>query len=872
MLRSLIARLRTTLSPQSRDARLEEAVQEHLAALIESYQQRGLTVEQATLAARREFGPIEPMKESYRDQARFRPIENLWRDVAFALRQFRLNPGFAAMAVVSLALGIGANTALFSFVDAILLTHLPVPEAQRLVLLESQGHAYPFALTYRQIVQLNRETKQLAGLFGRFPIAVSVTAADQPRWVAAELVTGAYFKTLQVTAVRGRVLNELDLANAAGNPVCVVSYRFWRDNLHADPHVVGRPLRINMRAYQVVGVSQQGFSGTDLQEAADVQIPATRLVDFMPSFIGVKNFDWTARLYLFQTFGKLRTGSSRASADGELNALYQQTKRRDTSTRLELADGSGGFGERKTLGKPATILLAISGVVLLIACANLATLLLSRTTARSREFAIRLALGSSRRRVVSQVLTESALIALFGSVAGVIVAIAIQSALLDFLNSTTPEIHQLQIEPDVTVLLFAMAMAAVCVLLFGSAPAVHAAKTAKLGTSSGNTAAGAFTRKAFVAAQIGLSFVVLFAAGLLTRTLSHLETVKLGYHPENLALIDIRPAAGGYSGARASQFYSDAVERVRSVPGIHSVAATFGIGSGVYTIKLDRTADERKSLEANLNGVGPGYFDTMGARILEGRDFNAGDRTPGRSQVYLINQHLAKEYFPGVNPVGRYLMQNGDKLPIVGVVADVHDQEVRNDNANTVYQDVDQLLSSGLTLVARCNGPCEGLLPAIRKALRTLDPNTPILGIHTLRNAIDGSLSSEQILGFLSMLFAALAVLLTAAGLYGILSYSVTRRTREIGLRTALGASVSNVILLLSREVAVVLGIGMCVGVPAAYGAVTMIRSQLFGVGAHDPLTLAIAAGAVLGTAVAGTVMPLRRALRIAPARALRVD
>jgi predicted permease len=494
-------------------------------------------------------------------------------------------------------------------------------------------------------------------------------------------------------------------------------------------------------------------------------------------------------------------------------------------------------------------------------------------SARSSEFALRLAIGGSRGRILGQVFVESALLAIFGAAAGILLADAIEKILLSFLNRTAPAIHQLHIALDGHVLAFVIGASVLCVLLFGTAPALQAARTAMLGSSAGNTRAGAGLRKTFVVVQIALSFVVVLAAGLLVGTLRNLKTVDLGYHPDEIVAIDIRPASGGYSGTRADQFYARVLDRIRTLPGIAAAATAFGSNftGPIWKMKLDPESQAGTSLQVNGYGVGPGYFNTFGARILAGRDFNAAD-TADKPQVYIISEHLAKSYFHEANPVGRYLLHEGNKLPVIGVVSDIRDQGLREAGLDTVYQDAGQLLVSSLTVFARCHGPCAPLLPTLRTAIRNVDPNTPILAMHTVQTEIEGAFSSEEVLGFLSTMFAALAMLLVTAGIYGVLSYSLTRRTREIGVRIALGASAKDILALFASEAVAMVVLGTAIGVPSALAAVTILKSQLFGVTPHDFTTLLICVLCILISIVTACIVPIRRALRIVPQQALRIE
>lgn len=529
-----------------------------------------------------------------------------------------------------------------------MLKQLPVPQATRLVVLKNAGK--PLVLSYRQLNELNRDATQVDRLLGTHPLDVSVMFEDRPEWVSAELVTGEYFRTLQIKPERGRLLTQRDLDDAEGNPSCVISYRLWKSRFRGAEDVIGRTILLNTRPYKVIGISERGFTGTDLQRPADLQIPATRLIDYMPAFVGIPNFDWQSRLSIFSAMARLKPEATRAGAAGQLTrlnrAFLKSVKLDNYPAEVQLADGSGGLQSSSNLAKPASILLAVSLVVLLIACANLATLLLSRTSARSSEFALRLAIGGSRNRIIAQVLVESGLLAVFGTAAGVAVAYASKQILLSFLNRTTPQIHQLHVGLAGPVLLFVVVTSAICVLLFGAAPALQAARTAALGSSAGNTRAGAALRKAFVVAQIALSFVVVLSAGLLAGTLRNLKAVDPGFRPDEIAAIDIRPAAGGYTGAQVDRFYTRVVDHVRTLPGVKAAATAFGINmAGIFKMKLDPLPQPGAPYEVNVYGVNPGYFDTFGARILAGRDFNANDIS-SKQQVYIISEHLAKTYFP----------------------------------------------------------------------------------------------------------------------------------------------------------------------------------------------------------------------------------
>jgi macrolide transport system ATP-binding/permease protein len=874
MFRSFWLRLCATFRPGMSERRLEEEFSEHLQALTVKQAEQGLAPDEAVLAARREFGPVEAAKEQYRDQLRFRLLENSGRDLRFALRQCRKNPGFTAAAVLSLAFGIGANTALFSFINTLLLKELAVPDANQLVILKNSGKA--LSLSYDQLNNLERETNKLDGLAGTYPLDVSVQFGNQPQWVSAELVTGDYFSSLRVKPERGRLMTARDLEDAQGNPTCVISERLWRNQFHGAEDVVGRTLLLNTRPYKIIGVSERGFTGVDLHRPIDLQIPATRLIDYMPAFVGLKNFNWKSQLSLFSALGRLKKGVAKTDAAGQLtriNRLFLKSDKLDNNAmEIQVADGQAGLESSAPLAKPAAILLGVSLVVLLIACANLATLLLSRISARAPEFALRLAIGSSQKRILAQILMESALLVVLGTAAGLIVADVIRQSLLRFLNRTVPPIHHLHVTFDGTVLAFVAAIATICVLLFGAAPALYAARTVLLRSSAGNSHNGVILRKTFVVAQIALSFIVVLSAGLLTGTLRNLTAVSFSFRPDEIAAIEIRPAAGGYSGSQANQFYIRLVDHLRTLPGVKAASTAFGANLGsIFKVKLDPLRPSDATHEINMYGVNAGYFDTFGARVLAGRDFKADDAS-AKQEVYIISEHLANTYFHGENPVGRYLRRGSEQLPVIGVVSDLHDLDPREANLDAVYHNAGQLLVSSLTVFVRCQGSCTTLLPTLSTEIRKREPNTPLLSIRTLQTEREGAFSSQQVLGFLSTLFAILAMLLVATGIYGVLSYTFLRRTREIGIRIALGASAPDIVRLFISEAASMIILGTLIGVPSALAAVTLLQSQLFGVSPHDPQMLLICMACIAITVVLASATPIRRALCIAPQQALRTE
>ncbi len=825
-------------------------------------------------------------------------FESFFLDLRLALRGLRRSPAFTVVAVTSLALGIGANIAIFSFVNAILLKRLPVPDPGRLVQLsEVEGTKQAnTAFSYPFIQEIERRNAALDGVFGRFPVRVNLTSSGVAEPLHGEVVTGAYFKTLEVYPALGRLINEDDISAAAGNPVCVISYSMWQGRFAGRSDMVGRKLILNSRPYTVIGITPSGFNGPQLQSRVDMQLPVSRMGDFMGGFFSTgpggamwksSNFTW------LQPFGRLKRGLTSMQAEAQLQTLARQVnlqlagpnsrnKTAGEKTTLHLLDGSQGLNySRAKYAEPATVLMAVVGFVLFIACTNLANLLLARANAREKEFALRLSLGASRGRLIRQLMVESLAIAGFGGAIGLLLSFWIIRTLLAYLNSGTPAGSGLQAAPDALVIVFSVALSLLTAVLFGLLPAWQSVKPEVLpelkqvsGTAhSSRNRAG--LRKTLIVVQLGLSLVVLFAAGLLTRTLSHLQTVDLGFKPANVIALSVDPAMNGYSPADTERIFDDILQRLRSQPQVvaAALATDSPLDGSLITLpaEVPGHVDRISDIAPAFNMVSPGYFATLNQRLLRGHDFSDHDRE-GAPHVAIVNEQFVSQYMPGRNPVGQHFKIGGGDVEIVGVVNTAHFANVREKPTPGIYLPTKQTQSSGYTLLVRTTGDARTAIAGIEHAIHAVDAKLPIYHLRTLQAQLDGGISSERILSFLSSLFSALAALLCGIGLYGITGYAVSRRTREIGVRFAIGAQKSDVAGLFLREGAVLIGCGILVGIPAALAATRLLKTLLYGLEPADLPTLAFTLGLLIAVGVLAMLLPVRRAASIEPIEALRYE
>jgi predicted permease len=832
-------------------------------------------------------------------------------DISFALRSWRKARLVTLIAIVSMALGIGANTAIFTLVDQVLLRTLPVPDADELVQVSFDGRLYGNSwgdgseLSFPMYADLRDNNSVFSGVFCQFALPLHLGFNGRTERVSGEMVSGTYFPVLRVGAALGRTLTPDDDRQPGGHQVAVLSHAFWTSRFAGDPAVLGSTVRINSHPYTIVGVARAGFEGIEVGRPSQVFVPMMMKAQLTPSWDALddRQTAWV------RMHGRLAPGVSPGQAAAALQPFYR--------SRLELEVQDAAFAnataksreeflakkitvERSPRGRSAfrseltTPLWALMGIatgVLLIACANVANLLLARGAARRREMAVRLALGATRRRLVQQLLVESVMLALSGGVAGVALAgIGAPLVLSFFVDPDLP--MPISTTPDWRILAFTFAISSVTGILFGLAPAVQATRPdvgPALKQSAGGVLGGghARVRKALVASQVAVALLLLIGAGLFLRTLDNLFKVDVGFDTDRLISFTVNPSLNGYSEERGKQFAKSLLERLHASPGIDAagLAAVRLLEGGQWASTMSIEGYQPKGDEdmfQSCNAVSPGYFKAMGIPLLAGRDFDLRDERivlPEKAPPFrtvIVNERFARQYFGETSPLGRRIGFGGDPgtptpIEIIGVVRDARYTDVRDQTQRQLFFPLlDGSDLGGFTVYARTSRGADTAFQVARAAMQQLDPELPLHGLRTLESQVNQSLSNERLVATMSGIFGTLATLLAVVGLYGVMSFTVACRTREIGIRMALGAEARKIGLMVIREVLAIAAAGIAIGVPVAWWVSRFVASQLYGVQTTDPRTIA-AAVALLGivAALAGLV-PSARAARVSPTIALR--
>jgi predicted permease len=881
-MRAAWSRLRALIVRRQLDRRLDDEVQAHLDLLIEDNLRRGMTAEQARLAARREFGAIEPMKEAYRDRYGFRWIEEVGQDLRYGLRGLRKNPGFAVVAIATLALGIGANTAIFTLLDAVMLRPLPVARPHELVMAQvPAGSQQIRVFTASQFNALRADRHALADLAAFRPLSMRVSTRGDVELTPGQLVSGTYHALLGVPMMLGRGLTEADDADADSSPAVVISYGYWQRRFGGDPHAVGRTIDIEGRAFTIVGVTARDFFGTQPGQMVDITVPLG--VQPLLTRSGRLTGDFSEVRWLY-VIGRLAPGVSRERATAVLAVAFDQlpaprvsTNRPLPARRFTLVAGAQGLNElRDRFAVPLNVLMAMVGVVLMIACANLATLLLARAGARRQEIGIRLAIGASRGRLLRQLLAESLLLSCLGGAVGVAMAVVTSDLLVQIMSRGTNPID-LALEPNGRTLLFTLLVSVVAGVAFGIAPALRSTRQGALAaTRATRSAVEGRTRwdQATIAAQAALCVVLLVEAGLFARSLASLRAVDTGFSDAGtLLLMNVRPAAGGNQPARAANLVHEFYERLGGL-GLRSATFSMDVPLGDLSSSLSISVPGRPPADDGTrvyqNFVGPRFFETMGI-ALRGRDVRVDDdeRAP---LVAVVSEEVARKYFPDESAVGKRVRTGQEEFEIVAVAADVRSQGMRAAPTPMIYFPYFQHPSAvgGLVLALRTAADGEGSLAALGRDVRTMSRDVVIADVRTLAARVDASLVRERVVAILSSVFGALALLLGCIGLYGTLAYAVVRRTAEFGVRMALGATARTLVRMVIGESLRPVVVGIVVGLPLALAAGRLSENLLFGISGTDPASYAIATTALLIAAVCAAFLPARRAASITPIVALR--
>jgi predicted permease len=846
-------------------------------------------------------------------------LETLLQDLRYGLRMLVKSPGFTAVAVLTLALGIGANTAIFTVINAAVLRTLPVPNPQQLVVLSNpDDHGMHFGnetgdrdlLSYHEFEEFRDRNDIFSGIFavGSSNFKKDVTigssgAAGQTEPAVVSMVSGAYFSVLGVEPIIGRTFSSDVDKDRGANPVAVIGYNFWKRRFALSPTVLGEKIRVHQTPFEIIGVMPPGFSGETVGDSADFWVPLSMQAAVFPGrdFLTQKPGVMEEKMWL-AVLARLKPGVTLAQANASINVLLQhvledqagshlsaENRRELLNQKIVVRDGSKGLSTvRARFSEPLVMLMVVVGLVLLIACANVANLLLARAATRQREIAVRLALGAGRRRLIRQLLTESVLLAVIGGAVGLLFA-QWGDALLVQLVSHSPLPVKLDLEPDLRMLGFTMAVTLMTGILFGLAPAFRASRLdlQPVLKATGQNIAGESgsrmpTGKILVVSQVVFSLLLLVVAGLFLRSFQKLTSVDLGYGRENLLLFQVDPTASGYKGEATKRLFQQLLDTFKTIPGVRAATLSenglFSHHESADPISIEGyTPKPGEDMDARFDQVGPGYFSTVGIPVLLGREIGPQDSGNG-PRVGLINQTMARAYFPNTNPIGRRIHDtypdNPADFEVVGVVADAKYNSLSEKTPKRFYAPAFNPIEpvGEVNYEIRTLGNPAAVASAIREAMKAADPTLLTPQIHTMDELIDGSLVRERMTTRLSTFFGFLALLLACIGLYGVMSYSVARRTNEIGIRMALGAQRGNVIWLVMRETLWMALIGVFIGVAAVLAVTRLIASMLFSVGATDPVAILIAVLVMLGVAALAGYIPARRASHVDPMVALHYE
>ena len=900
----ILRRLQMLLHRRRFQAELGEEMQLHLDLREQQHILAGLPPDTARFLASRKFGNFAHIKENSYMTWGWEGLESFVQDAAYGARALLRSKALTIVALLSLALGIGANSAIFSLLDAVMLRSLPVKEPAQLVLLgkgtasgktddfaRTELYSYPF---YRQMQENNQVFSATAAFCSMTnDVHGFVEGRTESEPMNVKLVSGTYFTTLGVKAFMGRTLNEADDNSEGDHPVAFISYAWWKRSLARDPNVLDRKLRLGTMTYNIIGVAPAEFFGTKVGEAPDMWVPLSMIKQVPPNFGGYKDNFSESLLIL----ARLKPGVSIAQATSNVNLLFRQillgfpdadlspeNRQKLDKTQVPLTAMATGLSSlRRQFSEPLQILMAVVALVLLIACANIANLLLARSTARARELAVRQALGARRTRLIRQLLTESLILALFGGALGVAFA-SVANRLLLRMISGGPETVPLNVSIDLRLLAFTFAVTVATAILFGTIPAFRATRieltnTLKTGRSPQDTHGKNPLAKALVICQVCLSLVLMVGAGLFLRSLVNLNKIDAGFNRENVLRLQIDSSSAGYKPGEPREVALDQQieERVSALPNVKAAsvsAFTFHEGSwGSNVVVPGTNIDENVDVRHNVIGVG--YFATMQIPLLAGRNFSPSD-TSNSQRVAIISEHLAKVLFPVGNPLGRHYGLGDNKpendVTVIGIAKDVKFGELREEPVYLDYFPYTQQPWDFGDFEVRYTGSYAPIAAAVQQTIHSIDRNLPITNVTTLNEQVERTLTNQRLVAELSTFFGLLAVFLSCIGIYGLMSYVVSRRTSEIGIRMALGAARSNVGWLIMREILLLVAAGVAVGIPVTLAGSRMVANMLYGFGGTDPISLAGAVLLLLLVAVVAGYFPARRASKIDPMVALRYE
>lgn len=824
-------------------------------------------------------------------------MDTLLQDLRYAVRTLVKSPGFAAVAILSLALGIGVNTAIFSFVNAVLLRPLPVASPDRLMFVYSGRSDAPYiTASYPDYVDFRDRNEVFTGLACYAGVTVSMTTDDQAEQIDGVIVSGNYFDVLGVSPVRGRAFSAEEDQTPLAHPVVIISHALWQQRFGGNAGLVGSTLTLNGRAFTVIGVAPPGFTGTQVGEPVDLFLPMMMQSLVRPprgGFSGEMDADLLRRRgpRWLNMVGRLKAGVSEEQAQaamstlaGQLEQTYQDTNRGWIVTLFPVRKGDPGL--RSDALPIATLLMSVVGLVLLIACFNVANLLLARAASRRKEISIRLALGASRRRLIRQLLTESLVIGLLGGAVGLLLALWFT----DIMRTVHPPANlfplRLDFRPDGRVLLFTLLMSLATGLLFGLAPAIQASRPDLVPALKDETAVMSHgarrfrLRNLFVIVQVAISLVLLIAAGLFLRSMRSAEAINPGFNADNQLIAPMNIQLLKYTRTQGRAFYEQVIEKVESLPGVQSasLARVVPLSGGGRTntvyIEGQEPPPEDRPNTTNANVVGLRYFETLGIPLLGGRDFAASDRE-GAPGVVIVNETFARRFWNDESPVGKHISlrgQQGPYLEVIGLARDGKYRTLGESPRPSIYLPVSQNHETGMTLHVRTTVEPRQLVAAIRGEIQAIEKNLPVYDVRTMREHLGSALFGARMGAILLAVFGGLALLLATVGLYGVMGYSVARRTHEIGIRMALGATRRDVLGLVLKDGLVLVGLGVAGGLAGAWFATRLLAGFLYDISTTDPLTFVAISLLLTGVALGASFVPAHRATRVDPLVALRYE
>jgi predicted permease len=907
----LLRRIANLFSRDKVDGEIDAELRAHIAMREADNIAAGMAPEEARRNAKLRFGNATATKERVAAADAALTLESIWADVRYGIRQLWRSPGFTCVALITLALGIGANTAIFSLIDAALLKMLPVRDPEQLVQLMSISPTFPVndAFSYPAYKALRERPQVLAGALAfRKLHDIDLEVDGEGGLANGQLVSGNYFPVLGVKAVRGRTLLPSDESVAGENAVAVIGYDYWRSRFALDPNVIGKRILLNNAAFTIVGVTEPEFYGVQPGERIDVSVPLTTITLVRPDFAAAGSpYDTLKapfRNWLY-VMARLKPGVTREQATASLEPVFAQSTREAAAgltgmpydspaarkaflaLKLRLDPASQGLAAlRRQFSRPLWVVMAIVGLLLLVTCANVANLLLARANAREREIAVRLAMGAGRRRLIRQLITESILLGVGGGALGLALAYWGSKSLLAMMaRGRSPVI--LSVHPDFAVLGFTFAVSVLTAFVFGAIPALRATRVilsqglAQGARTTANTSGRSRIGKSLVVVQVAVSLVLIIGAGLLARSLANLKDFYPGFNRDNVLMFTVNPLMIGYKSDLA-ELYEQMIDRLRTIPGVRSVSLS---GHDPLSTSYSTTSVQVQGFVArpgeelapvNIETAGPEYFATMETTVLRGRDFTAADRE-GSAKVAIVNESMARHYFGDANPVGRLVSIPGYRgdaswLTIIAEVHDVKAHDLREDAAPMLYMPMLQAPEAGAIFEMRTAMDPAQVETAALDAVKAVNSRLPVFSMKTLGDQVDDSLVEERLVASLSGMFGVLALVLSCVGLYGLMAYMVSRRTVEIGVRMALGAERGEIARMVIGETMLLVAVGLAIGVPAAMGASRLIASQLFGLKPGDPLTIFGACAVMVAVTVLASWLPARRAASVNPIQALRSE